>query len=119
MQVQGHFGSSFERTIRCEKLKLIDGKDPYEDILSKEWSKERDVFPDITYPDIVNYLVNGKSAYTFEDLKAYKSLESYNQFVCGWVTDVSHTVINSRHLMLAKVSNQKYMFGFNIILDEF
>ena len=100
-----------------EKLQLINEKDPYEDILSKDWSKSPwpDVFPDSTYPDIVNYLVNGISAYSFEDLKAYRSLESYNQFVCGLVTDVSHTVINSRHLMMAKVSNKKYMCAGSIL----
>ncbi|XP_062603415.1 uncharacterized protein LOC134265178 [Saccostrea cucullata] len=90
------------------KLKLIDGKDPYE-VSNKEWSRERDNFPDITYPDIVNYLVYSKSAYTFEDFKAYKSLEAYNQFVCGWVTDVCHSVINCKHLLLAKVRHSQRM----------
>ena len=45
-------------------------------------------FPKVTYPDIVNYLVFGPSPFTMEDMRAYKSLEAYNQFVCGWVRDL-------------------------------
>ena len=30
-----------------------------------------------------------KSAYTNEELENYKSLDAYNQFLCGWVKDVS------------------------------
>lgn len=58
---------------RCdEKLKLIDGKDPYVEVSNKEWSKERD-----TFPEIVNYLVYGKSAYTFEDLIRKLNFRNY------------------------------------------
>jgi len=70
-----------------EKLSLIDGIDPYN--VSKESVVHNvDAFPAVTYPDIVNYLVFGPSPFTMEDLRAYKSLEAYNQFVCGWVRDL-------------------------------
>ena len=48
----------------------------------------KDLFPNITSPDIVNYLVFRPSAITHDQLKAYKSLESYNFFMSGWVRDV-------------------------------
>ena len=45
-------------------------------------------FPKVTYPNIVNYLNFGPSPITMEDMRAYKSLEAYNQFVCGWFRDL-------------------------------
>ena len=58
------------------KLELIGGKDPYK-FSDTEWNLDPAHFPDVTYPDIVNYLVFQTSAYTLEELKAYKSLEAY------------------------------------------
>ena len=42
----------------------------------------------MTYPDIVNYLIFSPSPYSSDDLKCYKSLDVYNQFQEGWVSDV-------------------------------
>ena len=53
---------------------LIENKDPY--TLS------------ISYPDIVNYLVFRPSTYSADDMKAYKSFETYNHIIEGWVKDV-------------------------------
>ena len=65
-----------------EKIKILD-KDPYETSKS-EWCKDLTSWPEVTYPDIVNYLVYTQSAYTLQELGAYKSLEAYNYFVCGY-----------------------------------
>ena len=46
------------------------------------------VVPSVEAADLVNYLVLSTSHYTTAQFKAYKSLESYNHFVSGWVTDV-------------------------------
>ena len=67
-----------------EKISLIGGDDLYK-IPKGNFSNSHDVLPEVTYPDIYNYLVTNPSPYSKEDLKAYKSLEAYNQFVCGWV----------------------------------
>ena len=43
------------------------------------------LFPSITSFYIINYFL---FALTKEELKAFKGLESYNQFVSGWVREV-------------------------------
>ena len=53
--------------------------------------------------------MNGRSSYTLEDLKAYKSLEAYAQFVCGWVRDVKHCSINNHNVLRACVSHSQRM----------
>ena len=70
-----------------QKLALIDGVDPYT-IPKKDWSEKVDDYPSISYPDIVNYLIFTPSAYTSDDLKSYKSLQAYNNFIEGWVKDI-------------------------------
>lgn len=62
-------------------------------------------FPKVLYPDIVMYLVYTKSAYTMNEMEAYKSLEAYNQVVCGWVRKICVKQFDSNILILGKVSN--------------
>ena len=66
-------------------------------------------WPDVTYPDIVNYLVDKQSAYTLKKLKAFKSLESYNYFTSGWVLEMGHTKINGLSVFLGKVKHSQRM----------
>ncbi|WAR04105.1 hypothetical protein MAR_019474 [Mya arenaria] len=61
---------------------IIGGCDPYERKLA--WTQNVDILSLVTYPDIVNYLLFTQSAYSADDLKSYKSLEAYRQFVFGW-----------------------------------
>ena len=89
-----------ERARYEDKLKIIGGSDPYE---LKSFSTDVKCLPTVSYPDIVNYLVFTPSPYTLDDLKCYKGLEAFNQFVCGWVSGLSTVVINGKHLVKAKV----------------
>ena len=51
-----------------DKLKIIDGKDPYE-VDKGEWKKtDIEKWPDLCYPDVVNYLVCSQSVYTLDEL---------------------------------------------------
>ncbi|KAL3874200.1 hypothetical protein ACJMK2_037246 [Sinanodonta woodiana] len=83
------------------KLKLIDNEDPYE-MPTSAWSEDESLLPSVTYPDIVNYLVFSPSPYSLEDLKSYKGLDAYNQFVCGWVREKMSRVVNDNCLTTAK-----------------
>ena len=61
------------------------------------------LLPDISWADICNYLVNTPSAYTHENLKAYKSLEAFNFFACNHVQDVFyHSVSKESKFCLSK-----------------
>ena len=70
-----------------EKIDLIPSCDFYT-IKKDEMMTGIENFPSISYPDIVNYFLFALSTLTKEELKAYKGLESYNQFVSGWVKEV-------------------------------
>ena len=61
-------------------------------------------FPAVTYPDIVNYLIFGSSPFTANQLKAYKSLEAYNQAIEGWVRDVKVYLYDDKRLAIGKVA---------------
>ena len=93
-----------------EKLELIDHEDPYQ-IDNKSWIQDVDEWANVTYPDIVNYLLFTKSAYTMDELKSYKGLEAYNQFVSGWVRDGRVKVYSTSGLVLhtAKVLHSQKM----------
>ena len=72
------------------KLTLATGDilpDPYS-LSDSSWKDDISLLPDVQWGDIYTYLINTPSEYTNENLKAYKSLEAYNFFVCGHVQDV-------------------------------
>ena len=102
--IQYRDGLDPKERIRYEgKLRLIGGEDPYE-MVASVWSENVCLLPAITYPDIVNYLVFSPSPYTSDDLKSYKGLEAYNQFVCGWVRGKTSRIVNDKCIVKAKVT---------------
>lgn len=79
--------------------RFCDGIDPF----GKNFNKN--VLPtNVTYFDLVNYLVYGSHSMTFEDFKAYKSMEAYKRFESGWVQELASFKIPSGILVQAKVS---------------
>lgn len=52
------------------------------------------------------YLLFSKSPYTGEELKNYKSLKCYQNFINGWVREVLVEDFGERGLLIAKVSLQ-------------
>ncbi|KAL5019112.1 hypothetical protein ScPMuIL_004834 [Solemya velum] len=85
-----------------EKCGFISGRDPY-DIKKDEWSNKDYLWPFVTHMDIIMYLIYTKSGYTVDELRTYKSLEAYNQFVSGWVSEVSIFVYKDVHVCKAQV----------------
>ena len=82
--------------------------DPY---LSKDFvsggSNQQELWPDIEYPDICNYLIYTTSSYTKEHLKAYKSMDGYNFFVQGWVGKVEVLLQNEVAVLRANVRHSQ------------
>lgn len=91
-----------ERERYMAKLKPINNEDPYE-VAPSVWSTDVILLPKVTYPDIVNYLIFSPSPYTSQDLKSYKGLDAYNQFVCGWVRERITWKMNEKCVVKAKV----------------
>jgi len=62
------------------------GQDPYT-MPSEIWVSydNASIYPEVTYPDIYNYLISAPSPYTGDQLKAYNGLEAYIYFKDGWV----------------------------------
>lgn len=58
--------------------------------------------------DLYHYITNGVSPYTGADLKAYKSLDAYQFFVAGWVTESRcYTSSRGMYLVMAKVHHSQ------------
>ena len=95
---------SVSRSRYVDKLKLIDGTDPYKVLSSKEWTCDPECLPAISYPDIVNYLVFQVSAFTLEEFRSYKAMDSNKWVVLGWVKDVRSLEINKSILITSRVS---------------
>ena len=81
-----------QRRYKEKPDKIYLYKDPY---LPRDISNETLLsnlhWPNIEYPDIYNYLINTPSVYTTDTLKAYESLDAYNYFVSGWISNIKVT----------------------------
>ena len=74
--------------------------------------------PNLEFPDISNYLVVQTSFYTKQQMKAFKSLEAYNIFVCGWVhgTGIKKLKDGNRLIMAKVLLLYNFKFKFNLYL---
>ena len=82
---------SEHRTRYLCKLQDIGGFDPYNHLKGPEakcWVVDTTMLPPLSFPDVYNYLVCSRSAYTMDQFKAFKSLEAHAQFLNGWVQDL-------------------------------
>ena len=85
---------------------MLNGVDPF---LLATTSRTNDSAPTTNLPpveavDLVSYLVLETSFVTAQQFKAHKSMEAYNQFVSGWVKDVSAWTINQKSVVTGRVS---------------
>lgn len=91
-----------------EKLKLIYGVDPFQ-LASNRAARNNagavtGSLPPVDASDLVSYLVLETSFVTGKQFKARKSMEAYNQFVCGWIRDVCAWTINGKTVVTGRVS---------------
>lgn len=86
------------------KLTLADGthlSDPF--ALSTGWEDDISKLPNITWRDVTEYLIDTPSVYTKESMKAYKSLDAFNYFLCGHVQECFyHNVCNNQTFCFIK-----------------
>ena len=92
------------RSRYLQKVKLCDGNDPF-CLLKRDLSSHLSKYPAVEFPDICNYLVLQTSFYTAKEMKAWKSLEAYNFFVCGWVKEIGVKELKDKTcIVFARVS---------------
>ena len=86
----GYFSSLKDEAARkryYEKLRLIEDLDPYE-TEKKDWEDNVDLWPSVTHINVGMFLLLTPSVYSGDDLLNYKSMESYRNFLAGWVREV-------------------------------
>ena len=96
-----------------EKLQLIGGQDPYE-LPRNEWKDDVDLWPEITYVDVGMYLLFAPSPYTREELRNYKSMQSYQRFIAGWVREILVKDVADKRVVISKVRLQICHFLPNV-----
>ena len=86
-----------------QKIAKIGGICPW-DLERKTCSTETKDFPPVSLWSLGMYLVNEKSAFTAKQFQAYKSLNAYNMFYCGWVQDIYCITVGSHKVVVGAVS---------------
>ena len=84
------------------KIDVICGIDPYE-IPENEWQDNIDLWPAVTHIHVGMYLLLTPSVYSNEDLLNYKSMESYINFLSGWVRKIYVKEFGSKRLLKAGI----------------
>ncbi|KAH6921212.1 hypothetical protein HPB50_027801 [Hyalomma asiaticum] len=79
---------------------MCDRIDPFTLRRGTDTSSDVNVFPDICYGDIANYLVFSANYLTLEEMKAFKSTEAHNYFTSGWVKGVSAKQLQDDKVLL-------------------
>ena len=115
-----NYCNSLEQTARArykEKCKEC-GFDPYT-LKPSDFVTDWNTLPEVEYPDIANYLVLQTSWITKEQVKAYKSLEAYNFFVSGWVSNLLTKTAKDGRVVYTRVGPflfiiVKHLFNINM-----
>lgn len=105
--------------VRYKEKVTLCGFDPYQ-LKKSDYSEDFKLFPNVEYPDIINYLVLQTSWATSSQMKAYKSTEGYNFFVSGWVnTLLVKKVGTNKAVVSGRVSKIQYcsyiIFNINMV----
>ena len=85
-----------------DKLSLMDGIDPYE-VDKQEWKDDVDLWPAVSHVHVCMYLIHTPSPYSDKDMLNYKSVDSYQNFVKGWVKQVHVMDVGNKRIIIGKV----------------
>ena len=97
-----------------DKVAIISGVDLHK-ISQNEWMDNFDLWPADTHIHIGKYLLLNPSPYSKDDLLNYKSLDSYINFIFGWVREV--LVKNTKQLFLLRhLHNIQWLSNLNVEL---
>ena len=91
--------SEESQTRYSDKLKLVDGIE----VKKNEWRDDLDLWPAITHVHVCMYLILTPSPYSDNDMLNYKSLESYQNFVKGWVRQILVKPVVNKRIVIGKV----------------
>lgn len=90
----------------AEKIKICENIDPYS--INIEDELLFDNLPKVQLSDLWNYLILSKSAYTQDQLKAYKSLDSHRFFESGFVRKlVAKRIAHNKSIVLGLVDHSQ------------
>jgi len=87
-----------------KKISLINNVDPFLGAFQSPGAEAVSYLPPVDLGDLLTYLALKTSFVSVKQFKARKSLDAYNQFVCGWVKDVVTKKIAGKYLTTGRVS---------------
>lgn len=88
-----------------QKIELCEGIDPSQ-LKSNETNQCYEDLPKVNYFDLCNYFVHSKSAYSQQEMLAYKTLESHKLFENGWVRNIFlKTIANEKCIVIGVVDH--------------
>ena len=91
------------------KLSMIENIDPFPSLFRDPpvIQIQQCSLPQVDASDLVSYLVTLQTSFvTVKQFKSHRSLESYNQFVNGWVKNVRGWKIAGKVVVTARVSTE-------------
>ena len=85
-----------------KKISVIGNLDPFSS--TNELKFTENIPPNVSITQIWHYFVYNKSAYTEEHFLAYKSLDSYNFHISGWIKEIQCCKKGDKFIVRGKVS---------------
>ena len=87
----------------------VIGIDPVLIVLIPGKNSDPECLLPVEAADLLSYLVLDTSYYTNSQLKAFRSLNAYNQMISGFITSVQGQIIANKNLVCAKVRHSQCM----------
>lgn len=99
----------YEEKLNDIGLGNVEENDPFLASTSSQWVDDITKWPEVEFGQIYVYLIDSPGPYTRENMKAYRSLDAYEQFFYGWVRTCYLLESNNAKLLKAKVMRSQAM----------